>query len=104
MPAPQTIPNLTHVGNVVPDGYSYYEKMVTPGDDFALPNAYLKCYNVYPDDAPITPEQSAEARAFLRLASMWEQTPGSFSTAATTAIPGKCWLISCRRLHRWKSP
>lgn len=61
----QTIPNLSQLGNVVPEGYFYYEKIVTPGDDLALPNAYLKWYDLYPADAPITPEQSAEARAYL---------------------------------------
>ena len=61
----QTIPNLSQLGNIVPEGYLYYEKRVTPGDDLALPNAYLKWYDLCPDDAPITPEQAAEARAFL---------------------------------------
>jgi hypothetical protein len=65
MSAVHTIPNLSQLGNVVPEGYLYYEKVITPGDDFALPNAYLKWYDLYPEDAPITPEQSAEARAYL---------------------------------------
>lgn len=61
----QTIPPLSRMGNVVPEGYLYYEKIITPGDDLVLPNAYLKWYDLYPDDAPITAEQSAEARAYL---------------------------------------
>ncbi|MBC7813784.1 MAG: hypothetical protein H7175_21685, partial [Burkholderiales bacterium] len=65
MAALQTIPNLTQLGNVVPEGYMYYEKIFTPGDDLALPTAYLKWYDLYPSDAPITPEQAAEARAYL---------------------------------------
>ncbi len=56
---------LEKIGNVVPEGYLYYEKVITPGEDLALPNAYLKWYDLYPDDAPITPEQRAECRAFL---------------------------------------
>jgi hypothetical protein len=57
--------NLESYGNVVPDGYQYYEKRVTPGADLILPNAYLKWYDIYPDDAPITPNQVAECRAFI---------------------------------------
>jgi hypothetical protein len=58
--------NLESLGNVVPDGYEYYEKQVTPGEGLRLPNAYLKWYDLYPADAPITPQQAAETRAFLR--------------------------------------
>jgi hypothetical protein len=65
MAALQTIPNLAHLGNVVPDGYLYYEKIFTPADDFALPTAYLKWYDLYPEDAPITPEQRDEARSYI---------------------------------------
>jgi hypothetical protein len=59
------LPNLEHLGNGVPEGYSYYEKVFTPAEDLSLPTAYLKWYNLYPDDAPITPEQFTESRAFL---------------------------------------
>ena len=62
----EQIPNLAILGNVVPDGYMYYEKLITPGEDLSLPTAYLKWYDLYPPDAPITPEQSAECRAFVR--------------------------------------
>ncbi|HEX3049380.1 MAG TPA: hypothetical protein VHP83_01915 [Aggregatilineaceae bacterium] len=63
-----TVPSnlsLSQLGNVVPEGYHYYEKIVTPGDDLVLPNAYLKWYDLYPEDTPITPDQSAETRAFV---------------------------------------
>jgi len=56
---------LEDLGNVVPEGYRYYEKIVTPGEDLALTNAYLKWYDLYPDDAVITAEQADGARAFL---------------------------------------
>jgi len=61
------IPNLQQLGNVVPDGYMYYEKMVTPvpAEDLSLATAYIKWYDIYPEDAPVTPEQRAEIRAFL---------------------------------------
>ncbi len=61
----EAIPNLEALGNVVPDGYEYYEKKFTPAEDLSLPTAYLKWYNLYPADKLITPEQVAEARAFL---------------------------------------
>lgn len=56
---------LADYGNVVPDGYLYYQKDVTPNDDLVTPAAYLKWYDIYPMDAPITPEQTAECRAFV---------------------------------------
>jgi hypothetical protein len=59
------IPNLEGLGNVVPDGYEYYEKRFTPDEDLSLPTAYLKWYNLYPADKEITPEQVAEGREFL---------------------------------------
>lgn len=61
----EQIANLDRLGNVVPDGYSYYEKIITPGDDLILPTAWLKWYDLYPVDAPITDEQDAETRSFL---------------------------------------
>ncbi|MEO8611016.1 MAG: hypothetical protein ABI690_24175 [Chloroflexota bacterium] len=63
--AAKTIPNLSNLGNVVPEGYTYYEKIVKPGEGLSLPTAYLKWYDLYPEDAPITPKQDAETRAFL---------------------------------------
>jgi hypothetical protein len=58
-------PDLASLGNVVPDGYQYYEKMITPGEALSLPTAYLKWYDLYPDDEVITPDQVAETRAFI---------------------------------------
>jgi hypothetical protein len=65
MQAVRQIPNLPNLGNVVPEGYSYYEKIVRPGEGLSLPNAYLKWYDLYPPDAEITPEQADECRAFI---------------------------------------
>jgi hypothetical protein len=59
------IPNLARLGNVVPEGYRYYQKTVTHRDGLALPNAYLKWYDLYPPDAEITQDQASEARSFL---------------------------------------
>jgi len=61
----EEIPQLANLGNVVPEGYNYYEKLITPGEPLILPSAYLKWYDIYPPDAKITPEQVAECRAFL---------------------------------------
>jgi hypothetical protein len=61
----EKIPQLGRLGNIVPEGYEYYEKMVTPGEGLLLPNAYLKWYDIYPPDVEITREQVAESRAFL---------------------------------------
>ena len=65
MQAVGDIAGLDGLGNVVPDGYSYYEKIVRPGEGLRLPNAYLKWYDLYPSDAEITEEQVRECRAFL---------------------------------------
>jgi hypothetical protein len=65
MQAVKEIPNLRDLGNVVPEGYLYYEKIVRPGEGLSLPNAYLKWYDLYPPDAEITREQAAECRAFI---------------------------------------
>ena len=57
--------NLEDFGNIVPEGYTYYKKLVTPGEDLSLPNAYLKWYDIRPTDVEITQEQIAECRAFV---------------------------------------
>lgn len=61
----EKIPHLENIGNVVPEGYRYYEKLVTPREDLSLPNAYLKWYDIYPVETAISPEQAAECRAFV---------------------------------------
>ena len=61
----EKIPHLSRLGNVIPEGYDYYEKLVTPGKDLSLPNAYLKWYDIRPPDVEITQEQVEESRAFL---------------------------------------
>jgi hypothetical protein len=61
----EKIPHLGSLGNVVPEGYEYYEKLATPGKDLSLPNAYLKWYDIRRPDVEITQEQVSESRAFL---------------------------------------
>ncbi|MEO8394720.1 MAG: hypothetical protein ABI700_17125 [Chloroflexota bacterium] len=59
------MPALEQFGNVAPDGYRYYEKIVTAQDDLSLPRAYLKWYDLYPAEDAITEAQREESRAFL---------------------------------------
>jgi hypothetical protein len=61
----EAVPYLGNLGNVVPEGYMYYEKLVTPGEDLSLPNAYLKWYDIRPPNVEISPEQVSECRAFV---------------------------------------
>ena len=61
----EQIPHLGDLGNVVPEGYTYYEKLVTPGEGLSLPQAYLKWYDIRRPDVAITEEQAAESRAFI---------------------------------------
>ena len=58
-------PVLSSLGNVVPGGYTYSEKTVTPADDLVLSGARLKWYDIYPTASPITSAQRVEARGFL---------------------------------------
>lgn len=61
----EQIPHLGDLGNVVPEGYSYYEKLVTPGEGLSLPDAYLKWYDIRRPDVEIAQAQAAESRAFV---------------------------------------
>src|SRR5262245_6475791 len=61
----EAIPDLEHFGNVVPEGYMYSQKLVTPREDLSLPSAYLKWYDIRPVDVEITQEQLAECRTFV---------------------------------------
>jgi hypothetical protein len=61
----ETIPHLERLGNVVPEGYTYYQKLAAPGEDISLPRAYLKWYTIRHLDAEIAPELVEETRAFV---------------------------------------
>ena len=56
---------LDDLGNVVPEGYEYYEKLVRPREGLQVLGAYFKWYDIYPPDVEITQEQFAECRDFL---------------------------------------
>ena len=59
------IEGLERLGNVVPEGYRYYQKRAEPSLDLNLSHAYLKWYDIYPLDAEITPDQRNECRNFV---------------------------------------
>jgi len=61
----EKIPHLDRLGNVVPEGYTYSQKLVTPGQDLSLPQVYLKWYEIRPPQGAISQGQVAESRAFL---------------------------------------
>jgi hypothetical protein len=59
------ISDLTKFGNVVPDGYKYYKKKITPGELFVLPEAYLKWYNLHPVENDIPKEEVKLTKDFI---------------------------------------
>jgi hypothetical protein len=59
------LPDLTRFGNI-PGDYVHTAKIAVPGEDVALPDGYLKWYDVRAEQAVIPAEVHAEAREFLR--------------------------------------
>jgi len=57
--------SLADLGNV-PAEYHHHPKTIMPGDDLVLPAAHLKWYEVRREDATVSDEVRADARAFLR--------------------------------------
>jgi uncharacterized phage-associated protein len=62
----KNIPNLSELGNVIPELYNYYKKIVTPGLLLNVKGACFKWYNLYPADTEIIQEQVQEAREFIK--------------------------------------
>jgi hypothetical protein len=60
-----SLPDLTEVGNI-PAEYHHIAKLVSPADGLALPDAYLKWYEVRRPDAEIPDELRIDAREFLQ--------------------------------------
>ncbi len=58
--------DLEEFGNIVPAGYSYHKKKVTPGLAFNIKGACLKWYNLYPEDREITEEQVYESKELIK--------------------------------------
>ncbi len=61
----ESIPDISELGNVIPEEYKYYKKKITPGHLLHLPAALLKWYELYPQGSEVTKKQAIEARAFL---------------------------------------
>ena len=59
------LPDLSAFGNI-PSDYQHTAKIAEPGEDIALPDGYLKWYDVRPEQAVIPAEIRAEAREFLQ--------------------------------------
>ncbi len=57
--------NLSDLGNVIPKGYNYYKKKITPGLQLNLPDACLKWYELHPPDIKITDNQVQGTKAFI---------------------------------------
>ncbi|MFN8446230.1 MAG: hypothetical protein U0175_35900 [Caldilineaceae bacterium] len=65
LPTIDKVDGLAQLGNVVPDGYSYYQKWVMPREDLHLSSAYLKWYDIYPAEVAITADEFVECRTFV---------------------------------------
>jgi hypothetical protein len=63
----EKISNLTDLGNVIPEGYNYVRKKITPESQLNLPGACLKWYNLCLPNLEITNKQVQEAKTFLKL-------------------------------------
>jgi hypothetical protein len=53
-------------GNIVPKGYEYKKKLITPGKNLLIMGAYLKWYDLYPPGFKFTEKQISETRQFLK--------------------------------------
>jgi hypothetical protein len=62
----ELISNLSELGNVMPDGYKYHKKTITPGEQLNVKGACLKWYNLYRPYNEITQEQIHETRDFIK--------------------------------------
>jgi hypothetical protein len=60
-----TLEQLATVGNVVDEDYRHVTKEISPGRPLALPDTYLKWYQLSRKDRTIDLADDAEARAFL---------------------------------------
>ncbi|HSD62159.1 MAG TPA: hypothetical protein VLB50_00110 [Ignavibacteriaceae bacterium] len=61
----ENMPSISDLGNIIPEGYKYYQKKIMPGHLLNLPGGALKWYELYPPDIEIKQKQIIEARAFL---------------------------------------
>lgn len=57
--------NITELGNIIPEAYTYYKKKIEPGSQLKLSTASFKWYNLYPYDSIITSGQVSESKEFI---------------------------------------
>lgn len=62
---PEKAINISVLGNIIPEGYIYYRKMIDPGSQLNLQGASFKWYNLYPYDSYITNGQVSESKEFI---------------------------------------
>ena len=62
----EEVVDLTELGNIVPDGYNYFKKKVTPGLVLNLKGACLKWYNLYSANSEITEKQIHESKELIK--------------------------------------
>ncbi|HET8842401.1 MAG TPA: hypothetical protein VFN35_13100 [Ktedonobacteraceae bacterium] len=96
-----TIPHLASLGNIVPDGYEYEEKIILPGEDLNLPQVYLKWYDIRHPEREITPAQVASSRAFL--VSEIEAGRLQFQDELGFAILHHCGSVLLLLLTTWRN-
>ncbi len=60
------ISKLHEIGNVIPEGYKYYEKNAEPGEPLILNEACFKWYNLFPPKTFINQEEIFETREFIK--------------------------------------
>lgn len=61
----ENMPDISDLGNIIPEAYKYFKKKIMPGNLLNLSSAALKWYELYPTGTEITQKQIIEARAFL---------------------------------------
>jgi hypothetical protein len=62
----EKIIDISGLGNIIPDGYTYYKKRIAPGSPLNLKGASLKWYNLYLPESVISYERIMETRDFIR--------------------------------------
>jgi hypothetical protein len=93
------VPQLAYLGNIVPEGYEYREKLITPGADLILAEAYLKWYNLNLPDEEIAQESIEESRAFIATAVERLQIRGEFGFV----ILHLCGSVLLLMLTTWRN-
>lgn len=59
--------NISGLGNIIPDEYTYYKKIISPDSQLNLSHASFKWYNLYPESKNISFEQVSKAKEFISL-------------------------------------